>query len=72
MLIILVCVPNYRNGIDQENFYLHKKAEIAGKGIGYSRGMGRVSFQNSYQVWTMLELLSILEPYLELLYSDGL
>jgi hypothetical protein len=50
MLIIVVCVPNYRNGIDQENFYLHKKAEIAGKGIGYSRGMGRVSFQNSYQV----------------------
>ena len=50
MLIIVVCVPNYRNGIDQENFYLHKKAETAGKGIGYSRGMGRVSFQNSYQV----------------------
>ena len=31
MLRIVVCVPNYRNGIDQENFYLHKKAEIAGK-----------------------------------------
>jgi hypothetical protein len=31
-----------------------------------------VSCQNSYQVWTMLELLSVLEPYLELLYCDGL
>jgi hypothetical protein len=40
MFRIVVWVPNYRNGIDQENFFLYKKAEKAEKGIGYSRGDG--------------------------------
>ncbi len=36
--VSVVCVPNYRNGIGQESFFLQKKAEKAGKRDLFSRG----------------------------------
>ena len=64
--VSVVCVPNYRNGIDQENCFLHKNAEKAGKRDRlFSRGWDEwvVEIHIRYdQVWTTLELLSTLEP----------
>ena len=73
--VSVVCVPNYRNGIDQENYFLHKNAEEAGKGIGYSRGDGTSELSKFISGTIRYELRWNFYPrwniYLELLYCDG-